>query len=566
MIESNNFFTEPGAEDLHSAPDRSVSGQLTRHDFLQISAALNRITASAQPADFLPELLQTAIETVRGECGYLLSCDPDRKWKIRYAFRRDGMLFAPYSGGISDEAVKMVLNSGQPQIGLHSELLEGSAAKASQKIPGNRSLICVPLRTNNTVVGAIYIDCLEELNSFNQHQLQMLNTLAERAVLIKSHVSPLAELPDTDISVSHTQEERQLKQLYSSFIDSIPAPLLIVNRSGDVLLSNRIYRNHPVFSNPRHKEALEQICCNLEEETKDEYQPIEIDLANQHFLLSAFPTTENYRGIVVHELVQRCKKCNLDQSESVSKITGGVAHEIKNALAPAMGRLQLLEHTLSSIPEETGKVANRQIAIIQSQLDLIASIVDSLTDITRPRQFVEKYVNLPDLLETTLETLRVTDGQINHFARDDSDASDYFLLTKYSNNLPAVSGDSDQLQQLFSNLILNAVQALEVKRGGAISIQVNSLDSSEIEIVIADTGVGMDSEMQERIWEPWYTTKADHGGSGLGMMIIKTIVEAHRGRIRLKSWPGSGTRIHIMLPAAQKWNQLSNSSTFPALQ
>ena len=105
-----------------------------------------------------------------------------------------------------------------------------------------------------------------------------------------------------------------------------------------------------------------------------------------------------------------------------------------------------------------------------------------------------------------------------------------------------------------------------MKKAGAISIQVNTLDSSEVEIVIADTGVGMDGEMQKRIWEPWYTTKADNGGSGLGMMIIKTIVEAHSGRIRLKSWPGSGTKVHVMLPVAPDWNQPTKSSTFQAVQ
>ena len=566
MIESNSFFTESGAEDFPIPQDLSVSGQLTRHDFLQISAALNRVTASAQPADFLPELLQTAIRIVKGECGYLLSCTPDRKWQIRYAFRRDGILFAPYSGGISDETVRQVLTSGLPQSGLHSELFEGNDTTAPTRSRGNRSLICVPLRSESKVVGAIYIDSPQEVNCFGQQQLQMLNTVAELAVLIKSHVSPLAELPETDNPVSHNQEELQLKQLYSSFIDLIPAPLLIINRSGDILLCNRAYRNHPVFSNPRYRGAWLKICGRLNQETDDDYQPTEIDLADQRYRLSTFPSTANYRGIIIHELVQRCKKCNLEQSNSVSRITGGVAHEIKNALSPAMGRLQLLQHTLSSIPEETGVIANRQIEIIQSQLDLIASIVDSLTDLTRPRQFVEKFVNLPDLLESTLETMRVTDGQISSFARTDSEDSDYFLLTKYSNNLPAVAGDCEQLRQLFSNLVINAVQAVEVKKAGAISIQVNTLDSSEVEIVIADTGVGMDGEMQKRIWEPWYTTKANHGGSGLGMMIIKTIVEAHSGRIRLKSWPGSGTKIHVMLPVAPDWNQPTKSSTLQTVE
>ena len=566
MIESNSFFIDSEAEEFHTASDHSVTGQLTRNDFLQISAALNRITASAQPADFLPELLQTAIETVKGECGYLLSCTPDKKWRIRYAFRRDGILFAPFSGGISNEAVKQVLKSGQPQNGLHCELLEGSDADVSLNLPESRSLICAPLLSNSEVVGAIYVDSPEEIHTFDKHDLKMLSTLAELAVLIKSHVSPLAELPEAETPVSNTQEELQLKQLYSSFIDSIPAPLLIINKSGDVILCNRNYRNHPVFSRPQHQQAWHQICSNLEQDVSNEYLPTEIDLADQHYRLSTFPTTENYLGIIVHELVQRCKSCNLEQSDSVSIITGGVAHEIKNALAPAMGRLQLLEHTLTSIPAEAGEVANRQIAIIQSQLDLIASIVDNLTDITRPRQFVEKFVNLPELLESTLETMRITDGHISNFARNDDDDSDYFLLTKYSNNLPAVSGDSEQLRQLFSNLIINAVQAVEVKKAGAISVQVNSLDSSEVEIVIADTGVGMDAEIQDRIWEPWFTTKAEHGGSGLGMMIIKTIVEAHNGRIRLKSWPGSGTRIHIMLPVAPDWNQPKARSTYHQLQ
>ncbi|MBL7033578.1 MAG: GAF domain-containing protein [Candidatus Delongbacteria bacterium] len=547
MAESNSFFADSSIRTQPAGPGIVEPGQLSRVDFLQLSASLNRITANEQPGSFLPELLQTAIEIVGGECGFLLSLEENREWLIRQAYRRNGILFSPVSESIADELVQEVLTTGKPVQGKHSDIIDDLAAGVLTRPPKTRSVICVPLKNNSQVCGAIYVDSPIAIHLFNRHHLLLLATLAELAVIIRSNVSPLSELAPAESS-SLVKEDLRLKQLYSSFIDSVPAPLLIVNDNGEAVLCNRSYRAHPVFSNPALVEPWQTICRGLEYSETGEYLPFDVEFANRHFRLSTFPTVSGYRGVIIHELVQRCNSCDRDSHTVIAQLSGGVAHEIKNALAPAMGRLQLLENILTGYPETIASQSGKQIVIIQSQLDRIARIAGSLSDLSRPQRLNVETIDLFDLVESTLELMHTTAGKIEHFARSPQEQSDYYLLTEYSSDLPTVSGDRDQLQQMLSNLLINAVHAVEEKNAGAICIEVHQHKLSEVEIVISDTGVGIDRRMQEKIWDPWFTTKTRDRGSGLGMMIIKTIVESHHGRIWLNSWPGSGTKIHVVLP------------------
>ena len=109
--------------------------------------------------------------------------------------------------------------------------------------------------------------------------------------------------------------------------------------------------------------------------------------------------------------------------------------------------------------------------------------------------------------------------------------------------------DADQVQQVFLNLVENAIQA--TASGGPITIRsVRRTTPPEIVVTVEDTGAGMPPEQQARIFEPFYTTKAK--GTGLGLFVAHGIVQRHGGTIEVESEPGRGTRFRVALPGAQE--------------
>jgi signal transduction histidine kinase len=109
-----------------------------------------------------------------------------------------------------------------------------------------------------------------------------------------------------------------------------------------------------------------------------------------------------------------------------------------------------------------------------------------------------------------------------------------------------VEGDRSQLKQLFLNLFLNALQAME--EGGELTVEALGKNGTKAVVAVADTGEGIPEENLDRIFDPFFTTKKS--GTGLGLSICYSIVKSHRGEIEVKSRPGKGTTIFVSLPLA----------------
>jgi two-component system sensor histidine kinase HydH len=114
------------------------------------------------------------------------------------------------------------------------------------------------------------------------------------------------------------------------------------------------------------------------------------------------------------------------------------------------------------------------------------------------------------------------------------------------NNLPEITADPDMLYQAFLNILINAMQAMP--QGGKISIQICSSGNS-VEIFFEDQGEGIAEDILEKIWDPFFTTKSK--GTGLGLGIVKNIVESHGGSVRISNRSVSGARVTVKLPVEQ---------------
>ena len=115
-------------------------------------------------------------------------------------------------------------------------------------------------------------------------------------------------------------------------------------------------------------------------------------------------------------------------------------------------------------------------------------------------------------------------------------------------DLPSIQGDAGGLNQVFLNLLKNALEAFE---GGDGTISVHArIVEGEVEVCVEDTGPGMEPEVQARLFEPFFTTKQAGQGTGLGLAMCERIIRDHGGRIEVASAPGEGTRVDVRVPRA----------------
>jgi two-component system NtrC family sensor kinase len=217
---------------------------------------------------------------------------------------------------------------------------------------------------------------------------------------------------------------------------------------------------------------------------------------------------------------------------AVGKLAAGVAHEINNPLAIIRGNVELLQ---MSIPVDAD---NREEAdTIYQQVGRMERIVANLLSFARQQQ---KELGQLDLNHTLHEII----SQVGHQAP----LTGIAVTEQYSTDLPPLAGDEGQLRQVFTNLILNALQAMP--DGGTLTVTTTlGALADNCTVIIADTGVGIPVERQQEIFNPFFTTKAN--GTGLGLSVSYGIVQEHGGTITVQSVPQQGTAFAVTLPLCQ---------------
>ncbi len=240
--------------------------------------------------------------------------------------------------------------------------------------------------------------------------------------------------------------------------------------------------------------------------------------------------------ILFHDLSEqeeyRLKNQQLEQRALLGEVTASFAHEVKNPINNIFTGLQLLAINLP--PEDPNQ---KNIARIEEDCERLTSLVKSSLTFVRPMEYKLEPIPLGQLISNLLDRWRSRLVKLNIKYQVQADKS-----------IPSIEGDYRALEQVFTNLINNAIEAME-STGGLLSIKLRHATEGEeqahIEVSISDTGPGIPSELREKIFEPFFTTKQH--GTGLGLAIVKRIVTAHRGSIAVNSILG-GTNFVIQFP------------------
>jgi PAS domain S-box-containing protein len=228
-----------------------------------------------------------------------------------------------------------------------------------------------------------------------------------------------------------------------------------------------------------------------------------------------------------------------DRLAAVGTLAAAVAHEINNPLTYAQLSLQAVERELA----QSGLGADQVAALLEHVrnarhgADRVATIVRDLRTFARADDAPPGPVDLTAVLE---RAIKIAENDLRHRAR----------LVRAYQDVPAVNGNASRLEQVFLNLLINALQALPAGDPGrdVITIDLAATGDGEVRVEITDTGVGIPAAVRDRIFDPFFTTKPLGEGTGLGLSVCRGILEGLGGRIALDSTEGVGTTVTVTLP------------------
>lgn len=220
-----------------------------------------------------------------------------------------------------------------------------------------------------------------------------------------------------------------------------------------------------------------------------------------------------------------------EQLAAVGELAASIAHEVRNPLAGMKGALQVLRTELSVKPSNMEIVDE-----LLAQIARLENLVRDLLTYARPSAIAVQGFDLHDMLDRLIKMYK-----------DEADAARITINRVYGPGTGRLVADPQQMEQVFFNLIHNAIQAME--EGGTLTVATQATRAVTV-ISFQDTGKGVPKDDMGRIFQPFFTTK--HRGSGLGLPIVKKIIEAHGGFIDVNSTQGEGTAATISLPCTEE--------------
>lgn len=354
----------------------------------------------------------------------------------------------------------------------------------------------------------------------------------------KDELRDLAESFNAMISELRTffTELTNQKEELNSIISSIQEGLLVVDKSGKILLGNdrmkKIAENELIegrfYWEVVRGSKFDELMNRVKEKKGSSFEEVEL---NEKIYLSsaAYLSSQELTVVTFHDLTEM-KKLEKIKKDFVVNVT----HELRTPLTAIKGFVETME-------EEVDKEKQNYLKIIKRNTDRLIRIVEdllTLTTIEEKEGLVEREeMSLKELVENVLRIFEQRAGEKN-----------LYLKLVADEKLPLIHADYFRLEQMFVNLVDNALKHTEK---GGVTIVLKAREN-EVAIEVQDTGIGISKEHLPRIFERFYTVDKARsrklGGTGLGLSIVKHIVLLHGGKIEVKSDVGQGTRFIVTLP------------------
>jgi signal transduction histidine kinase len=380
--------------------------------------------------------------------------------------------------------------------------------------------------------------------------------LSRNAKMTTSQLSRLLEMAVDDVG------------RLESALDSLNEAVLVCDSNHKLLMANLYARrflpsaggagflkfptNEPVWTIPEDEKVRSFLKKTLESGDRVEGREFEEEVHNsvKIFAVSVYPLLrdQHVSGSLIHvedTTGKRSREAALHRADSLASLTtlaAGVAHEIKNPLGALSIHVQLVQKALAGLGQDykNKEKIDKYLKVVNDEIDRLNSIVVDFLFAVRPLDAKLLMGNLVDFLEDLAD-----------FVKPELDEAGIELVTHFEKGLPLIEFDDRLLKQALLNLVKNALAAMT--KGGMLNLEA-VLHEGDVYIRVSDTGCGIPAEKLEKIFEPYFTTKAN--GTGLGLTMVYKIVKEHKGDISVRSREGEGTVFVIRLPVPQTETKL----------
>lgn len=423
---------------------------------------------------------------------------------------------------------------------------------------GLRSGVVVPLQTGDGLMGLLALGSPEP-NHFSHYSGQFFSILTGRIADTVAQVAKPAP-SETPLAQSLSQGKGNgAARLTETLLKNLNSGVVAVDREGRITIFNPAmerltgYRRHEALGQSisadglalfAHGNPFAEVLTHAQVVSRQETQVLIRGGAKKYVSMTITPLTDEPGTVVgavglftdITEIrALEHERYRLTPLALIGEMSARLAHEIKNPLASMMSGLELLKRRLH-YGEREGHYFERLIAELQ-RLDTTVREMLAFSRTTPPRL---TQVDPADPLERALDTLM-----------PQLEAGRIAVRRDYQPQLEPTLLDANQMEQVFLNLIINAVQAMPDGGMLHVSVQARSAQGEDdtetaiIEYVVRDTGVGIPADVIDKIFDPFFSTKTH--GTGLGLASVQKIIEVHQGQISVQSQPGEGATFTIRL-------------------
>ncbi|MFC1851028.1 tetratricopeptide repeat protein [candidate division CSSED10-310 bacterium] len=482
--------------------------------------------------NLLEKILDAAIKTVKAERGLLILYDEHRKdYEVKVARNMDRKTqddMATVSGGVVERSV----GQGIPIISTDASIDPRFKDNKSVIIFNIKSILCVPLKIKEKIIGALYVDNRALTNQFTEKDLDFLVVLANQAA----------------ISIDNAI----LYERYRSATNNLNVGMIVMEKNGHIINCNSKASEilniaisdligHQI---QRDEESLFPLALAdtllLSMETGEMIEKeLRIQLALKDYRIVDLSTTFIYDGfgesigllcifrdITAYKVMQEELELQ-KRMTAIGDLAAKIAHRMKSYLA---GVKILAQEMKKQTPDD------------ELKSEYLAEI---MLEVAEAERYVLNELSPQKISVAGLDKVDITTilNQILISTQKECRRKGIDTLIELSDDLPKIVGDPVQLKEVFNNLIINAIQA--VRQNGKVKIR-SVVTNGYIEVYIQDNGIGIPEKIKEKIFEPFYTTRED--GSGVGLWIVHSIVSNLGGKIVVNSQPDEGTVFCVRFP------------------
>jgi signal transduction histidine kinase len=526
----------------------------TAREFRDLShQILQRAQRTISRFDFLREVLKTLIGYSGCEwVELLLTEDGKRLWcELATDSNLSELRIAPRPGGFSASSLEHALWTGNMQESaaktpaIHAQAWFQQACRESRF----RSIALIPLVGESESAGFLLLKSVQP-DYFTQETIDLYERLARNLGVAVANQRTQAALHERvkeliclyGIADIAGQPTVSITEILEGIIQLLPPAWQY-----PIITFGRIVLDGSTYSTPGFPEDGQRLTADIVVGGKCRGS-VEVAFAERKPDLDEGPFLKEERSLIeavarqIALIVERRQieeerlglleqLRHADRLATIGKFAAGVAHELNEPLANILGLAQLAKKC-PSLPEE---VAEDLENIVEASLHS-REVIRKLMTLARQTPAAKSRVSLNEAVEKGL----------SFFAERCSKAG-IELERDLSSGLPEISADPAQLSQVLINLVANAVQAMP--DGGRLTVRTLSRDD-HLYLIVEDTGKGMSEEVLKQIFLPFFTTKDFDQGTGLGLTVVQSIVDAHRGKIQVSSHIDKGSRFEVELPVA----------------